>query len=118
MTIFAPDEVNSAKAAKTEVLVNVFAGSPRSVVEMRLGDTGAWTRMTPVARNDPYYERLKASEPPNAKRPLPKPAKSRHLWQAMLPANPSPGSYLIHVRTTDMYGQIYQDHRVIRINRF
>jgi hypothetical protein len=32
-----------------------------------------------------------------------------------LPANPPPGTYTIEVRATDMYGQIFQAYRVIRI---
>ena len=118
MNIFAPEEVAVGQAAETEVFVNVFAGSERSSVDMRLGERGPWIGMERVEREDPYYLRMKQAEEgprPPAGRKLPKVVKSPHLWRAALPANATKGTHLIHVRTTDMFGQIYTDRRVIRI---
>jgi hypothetical protein len=46
---------------------------------------------------------------------LPPAMKSPHLWVGTLPANPAAGTYAIEVRATDMYGQVFRAHRVIRI---
>jgi hypothetical protein len=118
MNIFAPEVVTSAASATVEVLVNVFAGSEKSSVQMRFGEDGAWVPMTKVDREDPYFVALKELEsgpnpPPGRK--LPNVIKSPHLWQANLPANAAPGTQLIYVRTTDMFGQTYEDCRAIRV---
>ena len=118
MSIFAPEAVAAERVAETEVLVNVFAGSERSSVEMRLGERGPWIAMERVEREAPYYLRMKQAEEgpmPPAGRKLPKVVKSPHLWRAVLPANATKGTHLIHVRTTDMFGHTYTGRRVIRI---
>ncbi|MFH0980133.1 MAG: calcineurin-like phosphoesterase family protein [Planctomycetota bacterium] len=118
MNIFAPDEVAAAEAGETEVLVNVFAGSERSTVELRLGETAPWTRLERIEREDPYYLAMKRAEEDAALAPgrkMREAVKSPHLWRALLPAQPPPGTHLIHVRTTDMFGHTYTDQRVIRI---
>ncbi len=123
MNIFAPDVINAADASKTEVLVNVFAGSQRSKVEMRLGERGPWIPMRRVAREDPYFLALKEREKSfevgprsPAGRKLPEVIKSPHLWQAMLPANPPHGTHSISIRASDpLWPRAYTDRRVIRI---
>jgi hypothetical protein len=118
MSIFAPAAVPSAQAAASEVLVDVFAGSDRSRVEMRLGDTGAWQTLERVERPDPFYLELLAREAAlggRLGRPLPPAAPSLHLWRGRLPANPPPGTHALEVRSTDVFGQRFTDHRLIRI---
>jgi hypothetical protein len=118
MNIYAPEAVSSAEAARTEVLVNVFAGSERSKVEMRLGADGPWLPMTRVDGQDPILARLKASQDAKQAMPgkeLPKPGASPHFWSAKLPDALRVGMTLIHVRTTDMFGKTYQASRAIRI---
>jgi len=119
MTIFAPDEIRADEIAETEVIANVFAGSQRSTVEMRVGDKGPWQPMTLVNRVDPYYIMLKAQETQlqNVERPLPAPRKSTHLWSASLPVDTQPGMQIIHVRTTDMFDQTYTGQRIIHIRK-
>lgn len=118
MTIYAPEQILVRESPRTEVLVNVFAGSERSRVEMRLGESGEWIPLERVEREDPYYAKLKDAEkesiPPRGER-LPNIIKSPHLWSGKLPAEVTPGSHLIRVRTTDMFGQTYEDERVIRV---
>jgi hypothetical protein len=118
MNIYAPEEITAADSQRTEVFVNVFAGSARSKVEMRLGRSGSWSRMDKVEAADPYYLLLKKMEqgpnrPPGKE--LPSPSASQHLWKAVLPKNPPPGTYLIFVRTTDMFGRTYCARRAITI---
>jgi len=118
MTIFAPEEVAAGNTAQAEVFVNVFAGSQRSRVEMRLGRQGPWIAMRRIEAEDPYYAAMKEAEQsprPPAGRALPDAENCPHLWQVPLPADAPRGTHLIHVRTTDMFGQTYTAHRVIRI---
>jgi len=119
MNIHAPEETTADLAPAVDVVVNVFAGSERSTVEMRLGDSGPWRPMTRTHAEDPYFLDMKTLEdgptpPPGRKLPVPK--KSPHVWKAKLAAEPpSPGTYFIHVRTTDMFGKTHADQRAIRI---
>jgi hypothetical protein len=118
MNISAPESTTSEKSGETEILVNVFAGSERSRVEMRLGETGDWTLLKREAREDPYY--LAAIERDLERNPkptyyLPPAIESPHLWVGTLPANVPVGTHALEVRTTDMYGQVFRAHRLIRI---
>jgi hypothetical protein len=118
MNVFAPGTVSAENTAETEVLVNVFSGSERTRVEMRLGPEGDWIPMQREAREDPFY--LAAIEGDLLRNPrprffLPPAIKSPHLWLGTLPANPPIGTHTIEVRATDMYGQVFRAHRVIRI---
>lgn len=117
MTIHAPEEISVAGTAGTEVIVNVFAGSERSAVKMRLGNDGEWIPMTRFDGLDPYYLALKKaeeSEHPPEGRKLPKAdTETNHLWKARLPAVPKPGAYPLLVESKDMFGKIHRGERVI-----
>lgn len=112
MNIFTPEEAASADAEKTEVLVNVFAGSERSRVEMQIDGKGSWLAMERVEMEDPYLLSLRKSQSQSG---LPDPKKSTHMWKAYLPKDISAGTHLINVRTVDMFGQVFTGRRVIRI---
>ena len=118
MNIDAPEVVRASEAASTEVLVNVFAGSERSVVEMRLG-SGEWSRLERTPRKDPFYaaiqRREEALREPDGPRGLPPAIDSPHIWAGTLPADPPAGTHALEVRTTDMFGQIFSGHRLIRV---
>ncbi|MBW2493268.1 MAG: calcineurin-like phosphoesterase C-terminal domain-containing protein [Deltaproteobacteria bacterium] len=118
MNIFAPSAIPAESAAETEVLVNVFSGSERTRVEMRLGSTGDWIPLQREAREDPHYLAAIESDLLRNPRPsffLPPAIESPHLWVGTLPANPPSGSYTLEVRATDMYGQVFHAHHLIRI---
>ncbi len=142
MNIFAPWEVASTEAGNTDVIVNVFGGTKRSTVEIRLGEDAAWRPMTYTPQQDPYYKALKArddtnqlerklhsalretmkaqlkedSELPKRGRGISGIAKSTHIWQAKLPADAPKGTHVIYVRTTDMFGQTFTGRRIIRVH--
>jgi len=119
MNIYAPDIVDVAKAGDVAVLVNVFAGSERSKVEMRLGDKGEWISMERTRIEDPVYVLTKTREDNLKPRPgpkLPDAVKSTHIWKAKLPTGIAKGTYLINVRTTDMFRQTYTATRIMRVN--
>jgi hypothetical protein len=143
MNIHAPNVVAAADAASAAVVVNVFFGSERSTVDMRLGDSGPWIPMQQVTGQDPFYVEMYDRQVQLLTRiardrgieqvtddilrdigrdymaingrTSPVPRDTGHLWTASLPPDPPPGSHFIHVRTTDMYGQTHTDRRVIRI---
>jgi hypothetical protein len=118
MNIFAASATTSEAAAESEILVNVFSGSERTRVEMRLGSDGDWIPLQREAREDPYY--LAAIERDLQRNPrprffLPPAIESPHLWVGTLPANPPVGTYVIELRATDMYGQVFHANHVMRI---
>ncbi len=114
MRILLPEEFSAGEGAL--VYVNVFAGSERSVVEMRV-DGGEWLPLRRVRMRDPFYEALvrrdRQLSPPY--RPLPPPTDNFHLWMGVMPRDLSPGHHLLEVRTRDMFGRVYSAFRVFRV---
>jgi hypothetical protein len=118
MGIYLPEQIPAADLGKTEVIVNVFAGSSRSTVEMRVSG-GAWTRMQNFRGQDPFYLKLKemeASPKPPTGLKLPGASETDHLWKGALPTNLRAGTHVVEVRTTDMFGQTYLDRRIVRVS--
>ena len=118
MNIFAPSAIPSGDAAKSAVYVNVFNGSEKSKVTMRLGEEGKPIVLEKVSEEDPYYVAVREREiqaRPEARNHLNQPVKSTHLWKGMLPKNPTPGSHLIRIEATDAYGRPLKGKRLIRI---
>ena len=120
MSIWIPaDEIarEALAAGEAEVVVNVFAGSDRSRVRMRLRPTGtggeptAWTDLAQTLRPDPFLVARKAlerSDTPPTGRPLPGLENSHHIWAAALPADLPAGHHVIEVETTDMFGRTFR----------
>ncbi len=117
MRIWLPEQLSSIEAGRTEVVVNIYAGTDRSLVEMTLDGTN-WMPMEQFTGKDPYYVKLKeletAPKPPNGSL-LPGPSDTPHLWKARLLRGLKPGTHAVEVRTTDMYGQVYRDKRIFTI---
>jgi len=119
MQIDAPEYIAAADAPKTEVVVNVFGGSDRSKVQMRVGEKGEWKELKQVRGEDPFFKRLKeleASPAPPPGRQLPAPHASAHIWRGFLPEGLTVGTHAIEVQTTDMFGKVHLDRRTIRID--
>lgn len=118
MNIYAPEAVKASELATTDVLANVFAGSEKSTVEMRVGDEAEWIRMQQTTMNDPAFEKEAMEELKWEGRnwtELPKPHATPHIWKTKLPAGLSPGTHVIEVRSTDPSGQSVTNRRVIRV---
>lgn len=117
MNIWIPEQISRDEVALTEIVVNVFAGSERSVVEMKVGD-GPWAKMANFEGKCPYFVKLKEIEagpkPPTGLK-LPNPSTTNHLWKANLPSTLSAGTHAIEIRTTDMFGQTHTDRRIVRV---
>lgn len=118
MSIYLPQEIHSWQSISTAMIVNVFNGTKKSKVEMRLLPDGEWKELERVDGVDPFYADMKALEastaPPNGT-PLPGPSITDHLWRGMLPAVLPVGTHMFEVRTTDMHGQVYVDRESIRV---
>jgi hypothetical protein len=118
MNIYLPSEIERVDAISTAVLVNVFNGSEKSRVRLRVLPDGDWTTMERVDGVDPYFWDLKQLETgPEAPRgvPLPAAATTDHLWRSFLPANLTPGTHLIEVEATDMHGKVHVDRESLRV---
>lgn len=127
MNIYLADDVEQAAADETEILVNVFAGSERSTVDMRFGNTGPWTPLQRTVTIDPQCLRMHERSPYLDQTVLGKPlgeifgwkmdypSKSYHMWKGTLPESPPKGAHTVTVRTTDMFGQTWTGHRIVRI---
>ncbi len=126
MHVWAPSEVavEDVRAGEgVEVIANVYAGSLRSVVEMRVrsvatGDAPGWRAMEMFEGVDPHWaelKRLEESERPPRGRKLTDLDAETLLWRGALPAGLSPGAHVVEVRTVDMFGQRFEGRRVLRV---
>ena len=119
MQIDAPEVIAAADVAGTVITANVFNGTPKSVIEMRVG-SGDWVKMAATLRPDPTYQRIYDYEKAVEKkgwRDLPAPGNSSHLWEATLPDGLAPGSHLIEVRASNVFGKTYSGRRIIRVTK-
>lgn len=143
MNIWAPWEVKTDETSNTDIIVNIFGGTERSKVDYRLGDDNEWIKMDYTPQKDPFFVDVRARDGMiNLERKMhsdvrnmmgnylkedtkfPKRGKglgysvptSRHMWQAKLPENVPVGTYVIYVRTTDMFGQTDIGRRIIRVD--
>lgn len=118
MHIHAPEVVSSEADTDHKVYANVFGGSKRTKVAMRIGNPGEWIELKKVRESDPYFLELKeleADHPERLGRNLPSPMRSHHLWKAELPSDLKPGIHRIWVRSEDMYGRVFKANRTIRV---
>ena len=127
MNIYLPDDIEQPAVDTTTLLVNVFAGSSRSTVSMQFDKQGEWYPLQPTTTVDPQGLRMHALSPfldeTVLGQPLDEvlgwkmdyPSKTRHMWEAKLPAHLEPGTHLVTVRTTDMFGHTWTAHRIFRI---
>ncbi len=127
MNIYLPDEILADKVSSTQLLANIFAGSKRSVVEMHIDNKEDWKQMDQVNQVDPECLRMNRLTPFLQKivdgqlledvfgNAMDKPSISGHMWQTNLPGSLLPGTHKVTVRTTDMYGQVWQAVRIFRV---
>jgi 3',5'-cyclic AMP phosphodiesterase CpdA len=109
MQIEAPDSVAQEQLSDTPVLVNVFAGSEGSTVEMTLDDSQNWIALEFAPQQDPLYARVTERESGQGA------STSFHMWEGSLPAGLTPGGHVIRIRTTDIFGQQFAASRFVRV---
>ncbi len=116
MNVIAPDVVQADAPLDVRFHANVFGGSERSKVEFSFAGS-EWTPMIRTVDRDPLFvqmwERDRELKAPF--RPLSSPGNSTHLWRGQLTGTLKTGTYPLHVRTTDMFGQTYTATRAIRV---
>lgn len=129
MNIYLNDNIIPARDDSRQVLVNVFAGSPRSKVEMKISGTERWIEMNHFETPDPECERMSELSPILKETvkgkvledvlgyTMDKPGKSTHIWKGEIPPELTPGTYTLIVRTTDMYGKTWISQRVFRVSK-
>lgn len=127
MNIYLPNEIEVGAIDTTKVLVNVFAGSERSIVEMQIDKSGEWVPLKIINTIDSECLRMYQLNPylketVNGKSlddvfgfTMDYPSISHHMWQIELPKNVSQGTHTVSIRTTDMYNKLWQSHRVFRV---
>lgn len=118
MNIYAPESVKPTELEATTVLTNVFAGSEKTTVEMRVGKDNEWVKMEQTPMSDPAYEREVMEELKWEQRnwtELPKPHRTPHIWSGKMPVGLPLGTHLIEVRATGPDGKPVTNRRVIRI---
>lgn len=129
MNIYAPNKVRLASLDTTKILVNVFAGSEKSIVEMKYGESKNWQRLKRVDVVDPECLRMHSLTPLMEEKyngveiekilgwTMDNPHISHHIWEGNLESSLSTGVHTITVKTTDMYGQSYKAHRIIYVEK-
>lgn len=139
MNVWLPERIPAAEVCKTAAVVNVFGGSSKSRVEMRIDNAPKWTAMTQFTGKDPYLVQAiarqdafvaKVAELKGVKkadkafsrrvydefdmtlRRLSGPSDTDHLWKADLSGTLASGSHTLEVRATDMFGHTYSAKRM------
>lgn len=114
MNIYAPDVLKPGEELK--VYANIFGGSEKSKVEIRIGENSPWVEMNKVLEPDPEYVKLVERDKELARpyRALPGIINSPHLWSLTAPTQGLRGTVPVHVRTTDMFGQVSISTRAVR----
>ena len=98
------------------VIVNVFDGSRRSLVEYRLDDSPpVKMEMNWDFKKDPFIEDLAEQYEGYRLYPWEKGTLIHHMWTAPLPKDLAPGLHTIVVRTVDQFGHTYQAARIFLI---
>ncbi len=118
MNIYAPEVVPKAELPRTVVMANVFNGSGRSNVSMRVGRQGDWNTMERVTIDDPAFLAEKAREQSLENRTwtdLPAAHPTPHMWRGMLPAGIDVGTHLIEVRSQESDGKAVSGRRLFRV---
>ncbi len=123
------EDISADSLQDLEILVNVFAGSEKSLVEMEIDRNGKWFPLENTIAADPACLAMHSYTPfldhkVHGKNldelfgwPMDKPSRNRHMWKARLPTDLPPGTHLLTVKTRDMFGQEYSAHKVFRINQ-
>lgn len=97
----------------TDVVVNLFAGGPRSRVTLRV-DKGKPRPLERVLRPDPFVEDLYLRTAETLKAWV-KPEHCSHCWQGRLPADLGPGVHTLTVEAVDEYGGRHTAHHVLEV---
>jgi hypothetical protein len=99
--------------ASVALVVNVFDGGPKTMVEYRIG-AGGPIAMKQQTRPDPFVQEVFDRNRETVK-PWVKAEPSSHIWIARLPASLEPGAYTIDVHAVDEYGRSHRDRLILEV---
>lgn len=117
MQVYLPELVRRDALDSTQVHVNLFAGSTRSRVRMRI-DSGEWIRLEQGEHHDPAYLALQArsqAHPDAGEGELPNPMLTDHHWRAKLPGHLAVGWHAVEVEATGHFGDIWRERRTFTV---
>jgi len=118
MAIHTPEVICSDCEKAAEVVANIFNGSERSKVRMRVRGQTDWVPMQQSPRIDPTYAAAQERDVVAAgedRRPLPGAKVTEHIWAATLPKGLPAGMHVLEVESTDMFDQTDQGIRIIEV---
>lgn len=119
MNIYAPEVIQKTDLVTTVIMANVFNGSDRSKVSMRVDRQGKWVAMDQIKTTDPAFVAEKEREAVINKEKtwtdLPGAHSTPHMWRGMLPTTLGRGSHVIEIQAVDPAGKTSVDHRIIRV---
>jgi hypothetical protein len=127
MNIYLPEDISVDELDATSLLVNVFNGSEKSMVEMQIDNTGIWIPLSQTEARDPanmlLYQKGPFLDEKINEKPLDEvfgwkmdyPSRSNHFWKTVLPEDLIPGTHMATIKTTDLSGNTYRAHRIFRI---
>lgn len=95
------------------IIVNIFNGSEKSLVECRIDDSYT-TEMARIIRTDPYMEKL-INDNKDIFSSSFRARTSFHIWTAPLPTHLKEGLHTITIKTTDQYGQVFHGSKIFKI---
>jgi hypothetical protein len=105
--------ISQDQACATDVVVNIFDGGPKTVVECRIGGR-APIRMERVRAPDPFVKGVFARNAATKKSWVAA-EPCTHLFVARLPADLETGTHRIMVAASDEYGRMHRDHLVVEV---
>ena len=110
---FPKGEISQQQLADSLIIVNVFSGSAKSIVEYSI-DNGPYYTLEPESRIDPFCVSL-LNNHKDAYTKWIEPNQSNHIWTGKLPFNLPPGVHTIKVRTVDQYGASFKTASLFEI---
>jgi len=127
MNIYLADDIQQGELDTTSLLVNVFAGSSRSKIELNVDNSPQWSTMDYNPMRDPGVAAMQVYNPFLSSKindtaldtvfgwEMDKPTVSRHIWKGKLPKGLKPGTHRLTVKSTDMFGQVSTGQRIFRV---
>lgn len=111
---FPNGTLNREQLSDSLIIVNVFNGGEKSVVEYRI-DNGEYKSLERQIRTDPYFVSLLSTH----KDKYPDWIESHisnHIWTGNFPDGLEPGVHSLEVRTVDQYGKIYRSVTIFEVS--
>jgi len=96
-----------------EINVNVFTGTPGTIVTYELDD-GPKVTMERKVMKDPFFTKLVAENPDSYKDWM-EPTDCSHIWVAPLPGDLEPGNHRLEITAKDHQGNVFTAYRLFEI---